>query len=76
MPTYHEIRDVVERALEQHGPNASALAGAIAELVRPEYRTVAYEDVCDKLRTAMWPPPRCACELRVLVWMAMPAEVR
>jgi len=34
--------------------------------------TVAYEDVYDKLRTAMWPPPRCACGLAALAWRAVP----
>ena len=73
--TYHQVRDVLEAALEQHGPNASALAGAVAELVPPEYRTVAYEDVLDKLRTSVW-SPRCACDLARIAWRALPLEVR
>jgi len=42
MITYLQVRDVLEAALEQHGPNASALAGAVCELVPPEYREVTY----------------------------------
>lgn len=76
MLTYQQVRDVLERALRQHGPNASALANAVAELVASEYRGVVYEDVYDKLRTAMWPPPRCACALASLAWRALPMEVR
>jgi hypothetical protein len=45
MITYLQVRDVLEAALEQHGPNASALAGAVAELAPSQYREVAYEDV-------------------------------
>ena len=47
MLTYHEIREVVERALEQRGPNESALAGAVATLVPPDCRGEAYTDVVD-----------------------------
>ena len=76
MVTYHQVRDVFEGALEQHGPNASALAGAVAELVPPQHRAVAYNDVYDKLRTAVWPSPRCAFELTRIAWRALPLAVR
>ena len=52
------------------------LADAVAELVPPQHRAVAYDYVYDKLRTAMWPSPRCACELARLGWRALPLEVR
>jgi hypothetical protein len=48
----------------------------VAELVPSQHREVAHEDVYDKLRTAMWPPPRCACQLARLAWRALPLEVR
>ena len=38
MLTYHQIRDVLELALEHHGPYAHALAGAAAELVPSQHR--------------------------------------
>jgi hypothetical protein len=76
MVTYWQNRDVLEAALQQHDPDALALAGAICELVPPQHREVAYEGVYDKLRTAVWPPPRCACELARLAWRALPLEVR
>ena len=53
--THHQVRDVPEDALHEHGPDARALAGVVAELVPSEYREVAYEDVYGMLRTAMWP---------------------
>jgi len=40
------------------------------------WREVACEYMYDKLRTAMWPPPRCACELARLVWRALPVDGR
>jgi len=76
MVTYRQVRDVLEAALEQHGPNASHLTGAIADLVPSEYREVAYEAVHDKLRTGVWPPPSCACELARIAWRELPLEVR
>jgi len=76
MVTYHQVRDVLEDALHEHGPDASALAGAVAELVPSEYRSVAYKYLYDKLRTAMWLPPRCACALAAIAWRALPLEVR
>lgn len=76
MVRYHKVRDVLECALHEHGPNASCLAGAVAELVRLEYRGVVYEGVYDQLRTAMSSLPRCACELAALEWRALPMEVQ
>lgn len=76
MVTYRQVRDAIEHALHEHGPYAHALAEAVAELVPPQYREVAYEYVYDKLRKAMWPPPQCACELPGLAWRALPVEVR
>jgi hypothetical protein len=76
MVTYHLVRDVLERTLDQHGPDASALAGVVAELVPLDQRSTAYEDVCGKLRTAMWLPSRRACEMARVAWRALPMEVR
>jgi hypothetical protein len=76
MVTYRQVRDTIERALHEHGPYAHVLAGAVAELVPPEYRTVTYEVAYDKLRSALWPPPRCAGVLARLAWRALPREVR
>ena len=75
MVTYHQVRDALERAVHEYGPDASALEGAVAELVLLEYREVAYADVYDKLRAAMWPPPRCACDLARVAWRALPSYV-
>lgn len=75
MVTYRQVCDALERALEQHGPDARTLAGAVAALAPSQHRAVAYEDVLDKLRTSVW-SPRCACELAVTAWWALPLEVR
>jgi len=75
MLSYHLIRDALEVALEHHGFDARALVRAVAELVPLDQRTTVYEEVHDKIRTAMWPPPRCACELAALAWRARPEQV-
>jgi len=59
MVTYHQVRDVLEDALHEHDPDAIVPAGAVTDLFPPQHREVAYEDVYDELRTAMWPPPQC-----------------
>lgn len=53
MVTYQQVSDFLERSLHEYGPDASALATAVAELVPPQHREVAYEFVYDKLRTAL-----------------------
>jgi hypothetical protein len=75
MVTYHQVRDVLEAALEQHGPNPSALAGAVCALVSPQHRATAHEDVYDRIRTSVW-SPRCVCDLARIAWPALPTEVR
>lgn len=76
MVTYHQVRDTIERTIEHHGLDAHVLADAVAELVPAQYREVFCEYVYDKLRTSVWPPPRCACELAGLAWRSLPLEVR
>lgn len=76
MVTYQHVRDVLECALLQYGPNASRLASAVAELVPSQHREVAYEDVYNKIRTSVWPPPRCPCDLARIAWRALPLDVR
>lgn len=76
MVTYHQVRDVLERALSQHGPNACAPAGAVAELGPHDQRNTAYWDVYDKLSTTTWPPPRGERDVARLAWRALPQEVR
>lgn len=76
MVTYRQVRDTIEHALHEHGPYAHALAASVAELVLPEYRSVTCEVAYDKLRTAVWSPRRCVCELARTAWRALPVEVR
>jgi len=76
MITHHQVRDVLEYALHEHGPDAHALARAVTELVPLQHHTATYAGVLDVLRPLMWPPPRCAWELAALRWRALPLIVR
>lgn len=80
IPSPLALLPTVARALDTCGPDARAIAEAVARLMPPSVdRGEVYRDLLDKLRTEMWPEPLGLAErsrLAVIAWRALPLGVR